>query len=106
MTPERTRKLQNWVTLSREIFELATAGEWDQVTEREAIRREQIHAFFKQPIEPADAERVRSAINEVLEIDSKVRTLSQLTSNEIAHKLKSIRTKAKAVKAYREGAAS
>ena len=104
MTPERAKALQNWVALSREIFELAAASDWDQVTEREAIRRQQIHTFFADPVEQRDAERVRSAINEVMEIDSKVKTLAQLARSEVAHDLKAIRNQGKAARAYEEGA--
>ncbi len=106
MSPERAKALKSWVALSREIYELAAASEWDRVTEREAVRRQQIHAFFKETVPPSDAEQVRSAITEVLELDSKVNTLSQLARSEIAHNLKSIRTKTKAAKAYRESAAN
>lgn len=104
MTPERAKALQDCIHLSREIFELAVAGEWAQVADREAIRRRQIYAFFRDPVEPADAESVRSAIHEVMEIDAKVKSLSQLARKEIARDLKAMRTKAKAVKAYRDGA--
>lgn len=106
MSPDRLKELNNWVAMSREIFELAAANDWKQVIACDEIRRERINAFFQEPISPADAEQVRSAINEVMAIDAKVKTMSLLARSEIASNVKAIRKQSKAAKTYLESTGS
>ncbi|MEQ8514150.1 MAG: flagellar protein FliT [Chromatocurvus sp.] len=66
------RRLARVLTVTQEMLDLADAGEWDSVAEREADRREDIKHCFGEAVEPRNAELVAEALAAVLHLNEEL----------------------------------
>ena len=72
------RRLARVLTMTQEMLELADAGDWDSVAEREADRREDLKLCFNAAVEPSNSELVAEALAAVLHLNEEL--MSRLAS--------------------------
>jgi hypothetical protein len=75
--PSRLRDWDSILLRTREMLEAANAGDWDRVVDLEALRREEIAHFFAAGVAAYETARVRQGIQEILDSDRELLTMSQ-----------------------------
>jgi len=83
------------LTLTREMLELATAGDWDQLTKLEQTRLPLFNQIFSQGIS-GNVELAR----EVLSIDEKTKSLAEAHMPILQQEILAMKTSGKANTAY------
>lgn len=97
---EKLADLQQLIALSRLMQEQAQSESWDEVIRLEAIRREQISAFFKTPVEIEKAGPVSEGIQLIMAIDHDILALGCAEKLQLERALRQMMEGKKAVKAY------
>lgn len=69
------RQLADVLTATRQMLEHAGAGEWDQVTDLERARREQLEQCFSDSIAPQHSELVSEALAVMLHLNEELMSL-------------------------------
>lgn len=83
------------LTLTRKMYEYATAGDWDQLTKLEQTRLPLFHQVFEQGV----ADNVELA-REVLAIDEKTKALAQAQMPILQQEILKMQNSGKANNAY------
>lgn len=83
------------LTLTREMFERATAGEWDQLTTLERTRLPLLNKFIAQGI-PGNVEFAK----EVLAMDEKTKKLAEAQMPILQEEIQKMKNSGKASNAY------
>ncbi len=101
MTPaEWEQRINQLRLLSAELLDLAQAGHWDAVTEREVQRRALLEELF-QTAPPADlAPQLEAAARATLASDAELLKLAQTERDQLSDHLKSLGQGRRAVHAY------
>jgi hypothetical protein len=101
MTPAEWKQCINRLrSLSTEMLELAQAGVWDTVPERESQRRVLLEELF-QTAPPADlAPQLEAAARAVLVSDAELLKLAQAEREQLSDHLKSLSQGRRALQAY------
>jgi hypothetical protein len=84
------------------MFELAQAGEWEAVTDREVQRRAVLDDLFRQPAPDAIAPLLKDAIGSVLSSDAHLLELARGEMGKISDNLKLIQQGRRAMRVYRD----
>jgi hypothetical protein len=97
---DKTKDLQQLISLSLTMLEKAREESWDDVFVLEAERSELIRLFFLDPIQQADIATVATGIQSMMTIDQDTMALGVLNRFDLAQTLQTMEQGKKAVKAY------
>ena len=89
-------------SLSQEMLELARAGEWEAVTEREERRRNLIEDIFSQPLPAAAFPVIATPLSAALASNQSLLTLGQQTIGELCCQIEALAQGRKASLTYAE----
>ncbi|MGA7979727.1 MAG: flagellar protein FliT [Chromatiaceae bacterium] len=101
-------RLQDWddiLSRTREMLDAANAGDWDRVVVLEAERRNEISRFFSAGIAAYETVHVRRGIQEILESDRELLSMSQRQKRQRSADIVQLRRRASVQKAYEATAA-
>ncbi len=84
------------------MFELAQAGEWEAVTDREVQRRAVLDDLFRQPAPDAIAPLLKDAIHAILDSDARLVEVARAEMGKLSDYLKAIHQSRRAMLAYRD----
>lgn len=100
--PEWEQLIQRLQRLSVEMFELAQAGEWEAVTDREEQRRAVLDELFRQPTPNAITPLLKDAIHAILDSDARLVEVARTEMGKLSDYLKAIQQGRRAMLAYRD----
>lgn len=93
-------QIQQLRHFSFEMLELAQAGEWEIVTEKEAERRVLIEELFQSPLPAQWVPLLKDAVQATLTLDAQVQELARAERDKLGEKLRALRTGRRALSAY------
>ena len=98
---EREEAAQRLLALTREMLELARAGEWPLFAQREQQRQEISQALFATPVPREAAPVVADCIRRVLDMDQELITQAEEGREQAARAMKETQKGKQAADAYR-----
>ncbi len=93
-------QIQQLGSLSFEMLELAQAGEWEIVTEREEQRRALLDELFQSPPPNQWIPLFKDAVQATLDSDAQVQELARTEMDKISADLRALRQGRRALSAY------
>lgn len=102
MESERQRQWTAILEMSSRMLDQARAKEWTEVAEIEAARRKSLEAFFDQPVDAVEAERVREGIERILATDKEIASLGEVAREGLATQLGGLARGRRAQAAYNQ----
>ena len=104
MTPvlkDQCQLARELLALTRELVDLARAGDWAALAVRERTRKELAQELFARPVEPAAAPVVAECVRQVLTADQELLELVGAGRDEAAQAIQDARAGKQATDAYR-----
>lgn len=98
---EREEAARRLLALTREMLDLARAGEWPLFAQREQLRQEISQELFATPVPREAAPVVADCVRRVLDLDQELITLAEAGREEAARALRETERGRKAADAYR-----
>ena len=102
-TDDVTHKMQSLTEESKSMLELANSGQWDELVATEAKRRAALETFFNglsDELRRQYAEQLRQFIQNLLELDQEVMSLSAKAKLDAAQEFQKLQSASKAAKLY------
>ena len=96
------QRLEQLLEQSKQIYDLAVAGEWEQAEELDVERKKLIKACFTPQANFHDPEKAASKVREIIELDNKVVELSEKARGELRGALNAFRRGRQATEAYQQ----
>ncbi|MBK8538254.1 MAG: flagellar protein FliT [Candidatus Competibacteraceae bacterium] len=94
------QSIQRLQRLSGEMLELAQAGEWEAVMDREQQRRMVLDDLFRQPAPAAIAPLLENASRAVLASDAQLTEMAHVEMDRLSDNIKLIQQGRRALRAY------
>lgn len=95
-------QIQHLRHVSFEMLELAQAGEWEIVTEKEVERRVLIEELFQSPPPAEWVPLLKDAVQATLTIDAQVQELARTERDKISDHLRALKQGRRALSAYND----
>jgi len=102
---QRHEQLQDILSVSRAMLDLAQSQNWEGVAGLEPRRRQSIMAFFADAPSLQEAAQVASVIEQVLIIDKEIMSLGRTGLERLGAELRNVGVGRRAHRAYSETAA-
>lgn len=94
--------IKRWQRLNMEMLELAQAGEWETVTEREEQRRVFLDELFESPPPAEFLPLLKDAIQTTLASDVQVQELAHTEIDKLGDNLRTLKQGRRALSAYHD----